>query len=106
MEIKLILFGLVFFLAFGIITNVITGSTPADEREAILADVTEDMGFISASVITLGSGLFGLFGIDVFKGLVGMPVWLTTLITAFAILVILTFLLWFAEKIGQVIPLT
>lgn len=106
MELKFIFAAFMFFLLFGFATQLIAGTTPADQKEEILQDVTEDLGWIASGFITFGTGLFGIFGIDVFAGFVGMPIILTSIITMLGILLIVVFLLYVAEKIGQVIPFT
>jgi hypothetical protein len=106
MELKFIFAGFMFFLLIGFATQIIAGTTPPDEKDIILAEATEDLGWVATGFITFGTGLFSIFGVDVFSGFVDMPTILVALISMFGTLLIVVFLLYVAEKIGQIIPFT
>jgi len=112
LEVNYLFTGLLFFFIFGIILSLVIGEEQIEEITFtdVLEDLTEEMGAISGAVVAtilgIGSLIFSIFGVSLIGGIGVLPIWFSSFISLYAIVVIVFGLAWLIGWLGNVIPFT
>jgi len=112
LEVNYIFTGILFFFLFGISLNLVLSDADIEEKSFnnLLEDMTEEMGAIAGTVISViigvGSFIFSLFGVSLISAVGVLPLWLNSFLGLYSIFITVFMVSWFITWIGNVIPFT
>ena len=112
LEVNYLFTGLMFFFVFGLVLNMIIPEDEIEEKtfETVLEDLTEEMGAVTggvvATILSVGSLIFSIFGVSLISSVGVLPLWFSTLLSLYASIIVIFSISWFITWIGNVIPFT
>jgi len=112
LEVNYVFTGILFFFLFGISLNLVLSDADIEEKSFnnLLEDMTEEMGAIAGTVISViigvGSFIFSLFGVSLISAVGVLPLWLNSFLGLYSIFITVFMVSWFITWIGNVIPFT
>jgi len=112
LEVNYVFTGVLFFFLFGLALNLVLSDTDIEEKSFnnLLEDMTEEMGTIAGSVISViigvGSFIFSLFGVSLISAVGVLPLWLNSFLALYSIFITVFMVSWFITWIGNLIPFT
>jgi len=112
LEVNYVFTGVLFFFLFGLSLNLVLSEADIEEKSFnnLLEDMTEEMGAIAGSVISViigvGSFIFSLFGVSLISAVGVLPLWLNSFLALYSIFITVFMVSWFITWIGNVIPFT
>jgi len=112
LEVNYLFTGVFFFFLFGIGLNLILSDADIEEKSFnnLLEDMTEEMGAIAGSVISViigvGSFIFSLFGVSLLNSVSVLPLWFNGFLALYSIFIIVFLIAWFVVWVGNLIPFT
>ena len=104
-ELKIIIYALIFMLFFNILLSFIAGAGGISllDKDTYIQEITADMGIIggwlTANLLTIGSAMFTFLGIDLISNLQVFPLWLNSIMLAYSILVIFATVFYIVDRL-------
>ena len=112
LEVNYLFTGLMFFFVFGLVLNMIIPEDEIDDKnfETVLEDLTEEMGAVTggvvATILSVGSLIFSIFGVSLISSVGVLPLWFSTLLSLYASIIVIFSISWLITWLGNVIPFT